>query len=436
MTMAAAASERELSSELKRGEKKCFAINTIFFFEIFSFWEFDKYDTTNKRQASDSDDSRHPALKKARVFGLSPWAKNPAFFWVFFSPSVITHTAPFFPAFLLLPIVFSPLPSKPTNLQPNPASKRHDRLTLATEQTRDPKPRNFLCVLWFVLGNRIRDLLIDFEAEEEQRGRRRAARFFACSIDRALWEHTTAAAARARRLTCPDGTATEEGRPATRWAPCRWGVVAACLHRPSPSRRPRCCCCPSRSPSTAERARARARELMGGVTSSSAGGGGGGETALGDLPESCVAEVLRRLDPPEICRMARLSRTFRGAASGDGVWEAKLPRNYARLLAVAADGEAAALEAIPKKEVYARLCRRNRLDGGTKVRALAATLFRCVLFKAQKSCSLRTFACLCSCELILVCNTTLCCDLVEIITPVINQKYKDLKWSYWLSYGL
>ncbi|BAF25632.1 Os09g0525300 [Oryza sativa Japonica Group] len=99
---------------------------------------------------------------------------------------------------------------------------------------------------------------------------------------------------------------------------------------------------------------------MGGVTSSSAGGGGGGETALGDLPESCVAEVLRRLDPPEICRMARLSRTFHG------VWEAKLPRNYARLLAVAADGEAAALEAIPKKEVYARLCRRNRLDGGTK----------------------------------------------------------------------
>uniref|UniRef100_A0A0E0EU03 F-box domain-containing protein n=1 Tax=Oryza meridionalis TaxID=40149 RepID=A0A0E0EU03_9ORYZ len=111
---------------------------------------------------------------------------------------------------------------------------------------------------------------------------------------------------------------------------------------------------------------------MGGVASSSAGGGGGGETALGDLPESCVAEVLLRLDPPEICRMARLSRTFRGAASGDGVWEAKLPRNYARLLAATAaddDGEAAALEAaeaIPKKEVYARLCRRNRLDGGTK----------------------------------------------------------------------
>ena len=97
---------------------------------------------------------------------------------------------------------------------------------------------------------------------------------------------------------------------------------------------------------------------------------------LGDLPENCVAEVLLRLDPLEICRMARLSRTFRGAASGDVVWESKLPRNYVRLLAIAAagDGEggqaaAAALEAepLPKKELYARLCRRNRFDGGNKV---------------------------------------------------------------------
>uniref|UniRef100_A0A0D9XFU5 F-box domain-containing protein n=1 Tax=Leersia perrieri TaxID=77586 RepID=A0A0D9XFU5_9ORYZ len=111
---------------------------------------------------------------------------------------------------------------------------------------------------------------------------------------------------------------------------------------------------------------------MGSVASSAARGGG--ETALGDLPESCVAEVLLRLDPPEICRMARLSRTFRGAASGDGVWEAKLPSNYARLLAAGGSGggdddeaaAAAVAEEMPKKEVYARLCRRNRLDGGKK----------------------------------------------------------------------
>ncbi|CAL5087239.1 unnamed protein product [Urochloa decumbens] len=115
---------------------------------------------------------------------------------------------------------------------------------------------------------------------------------------------------------------------------------------------------------------------MGTVASSARGGRGGEGTVLGDLPENCVAEVLLRLDPPEICRMARLSRTFRGAASGDGVWESKLPRNYARLLAVAAAGDggeqqaaaAAELEAepLPKKEVYARLCHRNRFDGGKK----------------------------------------------------------------------
>nr|ACG36093.1 ATPP2-A13 [Zea mays] len=114
---------------------------------------------------------------------------------------------------------------------------------------------------------------------------------------------------------------------------------------------------------------------MGAVASSAGGARGGDGTVLGDLPENCVAEVLLRLDPLEICRMARLSRTFRGAASGDGVWESKLPRNYARLLAVAAagDGEggqaaasAPGAELLPKKELYARLCRRNRFDGGKK----------------------------------------------------------------------
>ena len=129
---------------------------------------------------------------------------------------------------------------------------------------------------------------------------------------------------------------------------------------------------------------------MGAVASSAASRGGG--TALGDLPESCVAEVMLRLNPTEICGMARLCRTFRAAASGDGVWATKLPRNYARLLAAAGAGggdeEAAALEAeaVPKKEVYARLCRRNCLDGGTKVRALSHLNFwltsplRCVFF--------------------------------------------------------
>ncbi|PKA46552.1 F-box protein PP2-A13 [Apostasia shenzhenica] len=95
------------------------------------------------------------------------------------------------------------------------------------------------------------------------------------------------------------------------------------------------------------------------------GEGGAHETGLGDLPESCVAEVMLHLDPPGICRLARLSRTFRGAASGDFVWETKLPRNYQYLLQQASDDEAQKAS-LTKKEIYARLCRRNLFDGGTK----------------------------------------------------------------------
>ncbi|XP_072969538.1 F-box protein PP2-A13-like [Typha angustifolia] len=89
----------------------------------------------------------------------------------------------------------------------------------------------------------------------------------------------------------------------------------------------------------------------------------GRRTAMGDLPESCVAEVLMHLDPPEICRLARLSREFRGAASADFVWEAKLPRNYAYLLEKAL-GEEDCKRILTKKDIYARLCRRNPFDGG------------------------------------------------------------------------
>ncbi|KAH9732181.1 F-box protein PP2-A13 [Citrus sinensis] len=49
---------------------------------------------------------------------------------------------------------------------------------------------------------------------------------------------------------------------------------------------------------------------------------------LSDMPESCVALVLMHLDPPEICKLARLNRAFRGASSADFIWESKLPSNY------------------------------------------------------------------------------------------------------------
>ncbi|XP_038978792.1 F-box protein PP2-A15-like isoform X2 [Phoenix dactylifera] len=96
------------------------------------------------------------------------------------------------------------------------------------------------------------------------------------------------------------------------------------------------------------------------------GDGGGHETGLGDLPESCVAAVLLHLDPPEICRLARLGRAFRGAASADFVWETKLPRNYRCLMGLV-ENEKSKKRHLSKKEIFARLCRPNPFDGGTKV---------------------------------------------------------------------
>lgn len=99
-----------------------------------------------------------------------------------------------------------------------------------------------------------------------------------------------------------------------------------------------------------------------GVSSAIEGSGAHQEMALGELPESCVAEVMLYLDAAEVCRFARLSRAFRGAAAADFVWETKLPRNYKYLIAKTDS----LIENMTKKEIFARLCRRNLFDGGTK----------------------------------------------------------------------
>jgi hypothetical protein len=98
------------------------------------------------------------------------------------------------------------------------------------------------------------------------------------------------------------------------------------------------------------------------------------------MPESCVAAVLLYLDPLEICQVASLNRAFRGAASADCIWAAKLPANHRYLAALAAaadddcgcDGAAegngrCCSSAAIKKEIYARLCRPTPFGGGTKV---------------------------------------------------------------------
>lgn len=84
---------------------------------------------------------------------------------------------------------------------------------------------------------------------------------------------------------------------------------------------------------------------------------------LGDLPESCVASIIQHLDPPEICKLAKLNRAFSAASWADFVWESKLPPNYHILVHKI-------LGFVPqnlgKRDIYTRLCRPNTFDGGTK----------------------------------------------------------------------
>lgn len=94
------------------------------------------------------------------------------------------------------------------------------------------------------------------------------------------------------------------------------------------------------------------------------------ETAMGDLPENCIATMLMGMGPAEICRLARINRTFRAAAAADFIWEEKLPDGYGRFVErVLGAEESKKVSARGKKVVYSRLCRRNLFDGGTKVQS-------------------------------------------------------------------
>ncbi|KAJ6840528.1 putative F-box protein PP2-A13 [Iris pallida] len=103
-----------------------------------------------------------------------------------------------------------------------------------------------------------------------------------------------------------------------------------------------------------------------------AGSPEGSAPGLGDVPEGCVAEVLARLEPPEICRLARISRAFRAAAAADFIWEEKLPSNYRSFIrrVLGPGGDPDLMEGRSgfgsKKDLYSRLCRPVLFDEGTK----------------------------------------------------------------------
>ncbi|KAH6754757.1 phloem protein 2-A13 [Perilla frutescens var. hirtella] len=90
------------------------------------------------------------------------------------------------------------------------------------------------------------------------------------------------------------------------------------------------------------------------------------EPGLGDLPESCLAAVLARLEPPQICRLATLNSAFRGASSADFVWESKLPANYQNVIARVFEEYDDFRKDLCKKDIYARLSSPIFFDGGTK----------------------------------------------------------------------
>lgn len=106
-----------------------------------------------------------------------------------------------------------------------------------------------------------------------------------------------------------------------------------------------------------------------GAASDFNGDGSAVKPKLGDIPESCVALVLSYLDPPEICNLARTNQAFRGASSANFIWESKLPVNYRDIVERVLDNPK--VLNLEKKDIYARLCRTNPFDGGTKVLILA-----------------------------------------------------------------
>lgn len=87
------------------------------------------------------------------------------------------------------------------------------------------------------------------------------------------------------------------------------------------------------------------------------------QPSLGDVPESCISSILMYLDPPEICKLASLNRTFHAASLADFVWETKLPCNYKFLVQKVLQQSP---QLLSKKLIYSKLCRPNCFDGGTK----------------------------------------------------------------------
>jgi hypothetical protein len=88
-----------------------------------------------------------------------------------------------------------------------------------------------------------------------------------------------------------------------------------------------------------------------------------GTTGLGDLPESCIALILRLTAPRDVARLACVSPAFRAAADWDMVWESRLPVDLEAILAQATN---APPRPCSKTKLYDFLCNRVLLKNGTE----------------------------------------------------------------------
>ncbi|CAM6087891.1 unnamed protein product [Calypogeia fissa] len=84
---------------------------------------------------------------------------------------------------------------------------------------------------------------------------------------------------------------------------------------------------------------------------------------MGDLPESCIASILRLITPRDVARLACVSRIFRNASYSDSVWQTMLPTFYEDILAQAPDAPASTCS---KKEIYDFLSTPVLLENGTQ----------------------------------------------------------------------
>ncbi|WCJ36602.1 F-box protein PP2-A14 [Euphorbia peplus] len=110
----------------------------------------------------------------------------------------------------------------------------------------------------------------------------------------------------------------------------------------------------------------------------------GASSYLNDLPENCVSSILTYLDPPEICKLAGLNRTFNGASLSDLVWETKLPSNYKFLVLQVLQEDPLTLN---KKQIYSRLCQPNYFHDATKQVWLdkrSGKMCLCLSYKAMR----------------------------------------------------